>query len=53
MGVGKTSITCKYVFDKFHVNQESTLGAAYLEKIQYYSSNNKLIKLQIWDTAGQ
>ena len=51
-GVGKSSITSRYVFDKFDYNQQSTLGAAYMEKICRYQEGKNL-KLQIWDTAGQ
>lgn len=35
-GVGKSSISSRYVFGKFDLNQESTLGAAYMEKICKY-----------------
>lgn len=52
-GVGKSSITARYVFDKFDLNQEPTLGAAYMEKVCAYDNGTKTIKLQIWDTAGQ
>jgi Ras-related protein Rab-5C len=34
MGVGKTSLAVRYSTEKFSNFQESTLGAAYIEKIQ-------------------
>ena len=30
VSVGKSSIAIRYVYDKFDVKQESTLGAAYM-----------------------
>ena len=52
IGVGKTSIAIRYSKDDFNLNQESTLGAAYVEKI-HKLNEEKAIKFQIWDTAGQ
>lgn len=52
VGVGKSSITARYVLNKFDTKMESTLGAAYMQKI-YESTDGKPIKLKIWDTAGQ
>ena len=51
-GVGKTSIAIRYSKDDFNLNQESTLGAAYVEKI-HKLNEDKASKFQIWDTAGQ
>lgn len=52
VGVGKSSITVRYALSKFDNKMESTLGAAYMQKV-YESTEGKPIKLKIWDTAGQ
>lgn len=52
VSVGKSSITVQYTLSKFDNKMESTLGAAYMEKI-HESQEGKTIKLKIWDTAGQ
>lgn len=52
VGVGKSSITVRYVLDKFDEKMESTLGAAYMDKV-HYIAEGKAIKFKIWDTAGQ
>ena len=41
----------RYVNDTFLDSLDSTLGAVYFEKIHKY--DNKSIKFQFWDTAGQ
>ena len=51
-GVGKTSILQRYISNEFNSNQFSTIGSSYVEKI-IKIGNNKKIKLEIWDTAGQ
>lgn len=51
IGVGKSSLTIRYVNNQFNEFMESTLGAIYFEKM--HSFNKKNIKFQIWDTAGQ
>lgn len=54
VGVGKSSLTVRYILDKFDTKMESTLGAAYMEKIHISDpTQSKPIKLKIWDTAGQ
>lgn len=57
--VGKTSMSLKFVEDKFDENQKTTVNASYLDKTVTLS-NNKDVKLAIWvrreimkDTAGQ
>lgn len=57
-GVGKTSISNKYVFDTFYSRETNTIGVAYVTKeinVNYDPSSNeyKPVKLCIWDTAGQ
>lgn len=50
-GVGKSSILIRYVDDNFHESYISTIGVDFRTKT--ISVNNKLIKLNIWDTTGQ
>lgn len=49
--VGKSSLALKYVKNQFNVNEESTIGAAFLTKTIFYQDHT--IKYEIWDTAGQ
>lgn len=42
VGVGKSSITIRYVHNEFHESLDSTLGAVYFEKTHLYK--NKKIK---------
>jgi small GTP-binding protein len=51
IGVGKTSIICRYVNDIHKSEQKSTIGIDYKTKIVEYKS--KKIKLKIFDTSGQ
>ena len=51
VGVGKSSLTIRFVYDQFSEHMDSTLGAVYFEKVHNY--DNKSIKFQFWDTAGQ
>lgn len=51
-GVGKTSIGNRFVKDEFSIKVTATLGAAFLEKTFEYVPG-KILKMQIWDTAGQ
>lgn len=49
--VGKTSLVLRYVSNVFDDSHQSTLQASFLKKQLYLDAN--LIKLNIWDTAGQ
>jgi Ras-related protein Rab-1A len=49
--VGKTSVLLRYVDDKFNAEFQTTIGVDF--KVSTVSVNNKQIKLQLWDTAGQ
>jgi small GTP-binding protein len=51
IGVGKTSIICRYVNDTLKSEQKSTIGIDYKTKLVEYKS--KKIKLKIFDTSGQ
>ena len=50
-GVGKTSLVHRYILDRYHSFNETTIGASYNAKPIVY--NNTTYKLDIWDTAGQ
>jgi small GTP-binding protein len=52
IGVGKSSITIRFVNNQFNDFLDSTLGAVFFEKVHNYGSG-KSIKYQFWDTAGQ
>ena len=50
-GVGKTCIILRYTKNEFDYNSLSTRGANYSSKI--ITIDNKDIRLDLWDTAGQ
>ncbi len=50
--VGKTSIVTRLALDKFNPDNTSTIGASF-NVLTRKTSNNDVIKFQIWDTAGQ
>ena len=53
-GVGKTSYVKRLLGYDFINNQESTLGATFIEnKVIIEDNPDHTIKLQFWDTAGQ
>lgn len=55
-GVGKTSITRRFVDDAFASTYIHTIGIDFLEKVVKTEENGaggKNVLLQIWDTAGQ
>lgn len=61
-GVGKSSTLLRFVDEEFNNTRHSTIGVEFASKIINYQDNNlgnrfgfenKKIKLQIWDTAGQ
>ena len=51
-GVGKTSILQRYLYDKFNINSESTIGIELSYK-EIISENNESVTLKIIDTCGQ
>lgn len=51
VGVGKSSFINRFVKDEYRDYLETTIGAAYLEKVITTSVGK--VKLSIWDTAGQ
>ena len=50
-GVGKSSIIGRYISGIFIGDSVSSSGSNYSQKI--YEKNNKKVRLNIWDTAGQ
>ena len=52
--VGKTSIISRYIHDSFEIDKVATMGAAFkMKEVCIDEESNEVIKLQIWDTAGQ
>jgi small GTP-binding protein len=49
--VGKTCFLLRFTEDTFTDNHISTIGVDY--KIKIINSDDKIVKLQVWDTAGQ
>tara|TARA_B100001248_G_scaffold225062_1_gene182512 strand:- start:278 stop:862 length:585 start_codon:yes stop_codon:yes gene_type:complete len=49
--VGKSSIASRFQYNKFDSSYEITIGVEFFTKI--IEVNDKLVKIQIWDTAGQ
>mmetsp|Transcript_1654 Transcript_1654/g.3560 ORF Transcript_1654/g.3560 Transcript_1654/m.3560 type:complete len:174 (-) Transcript_1654:36-557(-) len=50
-GVGKTNIVTRYVHNTFNFSTDETIGATCVSKTA--TINRNLVKLQIWDLAGQ
>lgn len=50
-GVGKSSISLRFLRDEFHEHNAPTIGAAYLT--QTLKVGERTVKLDLWDTAGQ
>ena len=51
LAVGKTNILSRYTHGKFYPDYDVTLGTEFMAKS--ISINDKNIRLQIWDTAGE
>lgn len=49
--VGKTSLVMRAVSDKFNADEAPTTGSCFL--LHKVDVGDKMIRLQIWDTAGQ
>ena len=53
-GVGKTCIISRYINGTYEEDLMSTNGASYASKnLTFPKYDNKIIKFEIWDTAGQ
>ena len=50
-GVGKSCLLLRFADDKFYDNYLATIGVDF--KFKILPVDNKLVKYQIWDTAGQ
>lgn len=50
-GVGKTCIANRFVSDEFHHQQASSSSASFFKKT--VNLEDRDVRLQIWDTAGQ
>ena len=50
LGVGKSSVILRYIEDYFSGNLMSSIGVDF--KTKQIEINERLIKMQIWDTAG-
>lgn len=51
VGVGKTSLISRFITGQFNQHHDFTVGIEFGDK--KIAVNNRTIKLQIWDTAGQ
>lgn len=49
--VGKTSVLVRYVDDVFNSEFQTTIGVDF--KVSTLQIEGKIVKLQLWDTAGQ
>ena len=51
IGVGKTSVSCRYAKDTFREFVNTTIGASYMWKKEVVDGHE--LKFSVWDTAGQ
>ena len=51
-GVGKTSIIAQFIDQNFQEDQQSTTGGTFCTK-SVICDGGKILKFEIWDTAGQ
>ncbi|CAL5975312.1 Rab11 [Hexamita inflata] len=49
--VGKTSISTRFIYNRFDFTPVSTTGGQYKKKIIFVNQNQ--VQINIWDTAGQ
>ena len=50
-GVGKTNLLSRFVDDAFSMDSKPTIGVEFATKT--LNVDSKVVKNQIWDTAGQ
>ena len=50
--VGKSALTQRLIYDTYQEKMNATIGVDYTTKI-FKMNDSSLIKLQMWDTAGQ
>ena len=54
MGVGKTSIISRFINNTFVKDEKSTIGGNFSSKTMIFKEcENKCLKFDLWDTAGQ
>src|SRR5258708_4023461 len=51
--VGKTSIIQRFITDKYYNNFSPSLTASFNTKKVFFEKQKKMMKFEIWDTAGQ
>ena len=51
--VGKSSLINRFVNDQFQTNYTSTMTGSFFSKEVFYQKQQKNLKYEIWDTAGQ
>ena len=51
--VGKSCLITRFISDSFQENYVSTMAGTFFSKTIFYENQNKKIKYEIWDTAGQ
>jgi Ras-related protein Rab-2A len=49
--VGKSSLISRFITGQYNPNHDLTVGIEFGDK--KIAVNNRILKLQIWDTAGQ
>ena len=52
-GVGKTNFLSRFIYDRFNILNQPTLGTDFQSKIIFLPKTKQNVKLQFWDTAGQ
>lgn len=52
-GVGKTSLIQRFCKGQFTTNYKKTIGTDFLEKNWYVAKSDTVVKLMLFDTAGQ
>ena len=52
-GVGKTNFLSRFIYNKFNILNQPTLGTDFQSKIIFLPKTRQNVKLQFWDTAGQ
>ena len=50
-GVGKSNLLSRFTKNEFNLESKTTIGVEFATK-NTVTNNNKIIKAQIWDTAG-
>ncbi|KAI8092818.1 small GTP binding protein RAB6A [Halteromyces radiatus] len=50
--VGKTSLITRFMYDTFDSTYQATIGIDFLSKTMYMN-DNRILRLQLWDSGGQ